>query len=50
MFGVLTLGIIQTWINYLNINSWWTKITVGLLLLIFIVLQRMIVAVAKKKS
>lgn len=50
MFGVLTLGIIQTWINYLNINSWWTKITVGLLLLIFIVLQRMIVAVAKKKE
>jgi simple sugar transport system permease protein len=32
-----------------TINSWWTKITVGILLLVFIGLQRVIVAVADKK-
>jgi hypothetical protein len=33
-----------------KINSWWTKITVGVLLLVFIGLQRFIVAVANKKN
>jgi simple sugar transport system permease protein len=50
VFGVLTLGIIQSLIMFNGtINSWWTKITVGLLLLIFIALQRFIVAVGGKK-
>ena len=50
-FGVLTLGIIQSLLMFNGkINSWWTKITVGILLLIFIGLQRFIVAVADKKS
>ena len=51
VFGVLTLGIIQSLIMFNGrINSWWTKITVGVLLLIFIGLQRFIVAVGKKQD
>ena len=51
MFGVLTLGIIQSLIMFDGtINSWWTKITVGILLLAFIGLQRFIVAIGNKKS
>jgi len=49
VFGVLTLGIIQSLIMFNGtINSWWTKITVGILLLVFIGLQRFIVAVGDK--
>jgi simple sugar transport system permease protein len=49
VFGVLTLGIIQSLIMFDGtINSWWTKITVGILLLVFIGLQRFIVAVGDK--
>ncbi|GHU23840.1 ABC transporter permease [Spirochaetia bacterium] len=51
VFGVLTLGIIQSLIMFNGtINSWWTKITVGILLLAFIGLQRFIVAVGGKKK
>jgi simple sugar transport system permease protein len=49
VFGVLTLGIIQSLIMFNGtINSWWTKITVGILLLVFILLQRFIVAVGSR--
>ncbi|MDR0877016.1 MAG: sugar ABC transporter permease YjfF [Treponema sp.] len=51
VFGVLTLGIIQSLIMFNGtINSWWTKITVGVLLLVFIGLQRFIVAVGDKRA
>lgn len=51
VFGVLTLGIIQTLIMFDGtISSWWTKITVGVLLLIFIVLQRVIISVGSMKK
>jgi len=51
VFGVLTLGIIQSLIMFNGkINSWWTKIAVGVLLLLFIGLQRLIVAFTNKKS
>jgi simple sugar transport system permease protein len=51
VFGVLTLGIIQSLIMFNGkINSWWTKITVGVLLLLFIGLQRLIVALGNRKS
>jgi simple sugar transport system permease protein len=51
VFGVLTLGIIQSLIMFNGtINSWWTKITVGILLLAFIGLQRLIVAMGTKKA
>jgi len=51
VFGVLTLGIIQSFLMFNGkINSWWTKIVVGILLLVFIGLQRFIVAVGSKKT
>jgi simple sugar transport system permease protein len=50
VFGSLTIAIIQALIMFNGrINSWWTKITVGILLLAFILLQRFIVAVGNKK-
>jgi simple sugar transport system permease protein len=51
VFGSLTVAIIQALIMFNGrINSWWTKITVGILLLLFIGLQRFIVAVGNKKK
>jgi ribose/xylose/arabinose/galactoside ABC-type transport system permease subunit len=42
LFGVLTLGIIQTLIAFDGtLTSWWTRIAVGLLLLLFCLLQRL---------
>jgi len=50
LFGVLTTGIIQSLIMFDGtLNSWWTKIAVGMLLFIFIVLQRIIVIRDKKQ-
>ena len=44
LFGVLSMGIIQTLIMFQGtLSSWWTKIAVGFLLFVFIVLQRIIV-------
>ena len=41
LFGVLMLGIIQTLIMFDgNLSSWWTRIAVGALLLVFCLLQR----------
>ncbi|MBT2521059.1 galactofuranose ABC transporter, permease protein YjfF [Arthrobacter sp. ISL-28] len=40
--GVLVLGIVQTFIAYDGtLSSWWTKIVIGALLLVFILLQRL---------
>jgi len=51
IFGVMTLGIIQSLIMFNGkINSWWTKIVVGILLLTFIGLQRIIVAMVDKRN
>ena len=41
LFGVLTMGLIQTYIVFDGtLSSWWTKIAIGVLLLAFIVLQK----------
>lgn len=41
LIGVMTMGLIQTWISFHgSLNSWWTKIFTGALMLGFIVLQR----------
>ena len=49
MMGVLILGLIQTLITFQgNLNTWWTKIAVGALLLLFIVLQKAIAARAER--
>src|SRR5246500_1006433 len=43
LMGVLILGLIQQIIIFNGtLNSWWTKIVIGALLLIFIVLQKLI--------
>jgi ribose/xylose/arabinose/galactoside ABC-type transport system permease subunit len=50
VLGVLVLGMIQTLVNFnQNLNSWWTKIFIGALLLAFILLQR-IVGLTRKTS
>ncbi|MFE1646962.1 galactofuranose ABC transporter, permease protein YjfF [Microbacterium sp. P01] len=45
VLGVLVLGIIQTIITFEGtLSSWWTKIFIGALLLVFILLQRVLTA------
>lgn len=42
--GVLSMGIMQTIIMFQGtLSSWWTKIAIGFLLLLFIMLQRLVV-------
>ncbi len=44
LFGVLVLGTIQTFISFDGtLSSWWTKISIGILLLGFVMVQRLIV-------
>jgi simple sugar transport system permease protein len=38
--GVLVYGLIQIAITYMSVDSWWTYIVIGVLLLIFVVFQR----------
>lgn len=48
VIGVLILGVLQTLIVFEGtLSSWWTKIAIGILLLLFIVLQRVIVIKGK---
>ena len=43
MSGVLIGGVIQTYISFNGtLNSWWTKIAIGVLLLFFIALQKVL--------
>jgi galactofuranose transport system permease protein len=43
VLGVLTLGMIQTLITFDGtLSSWWTRIFIGTLLFVFILLQRVI--------
>ncbi|MBV6703217.1 sugar ABC transporter permease YjfF [Kitasatospora aureofaciens] len=45
LLGVLVLGLIQTIISFQGtLSSWWTRIVIGGLLFVFIVLQRLITA------
>jgi simple sugar transport system permease protein len=47
--GVLILGLIQTLVTFQgNLNTWWTRIVVGLLLLAFILLQNIISSASGK--
>jgi simple sugar transport system permease protein len=48
VMGVLILGLIQNLINFKgDLNTWWTRIVVGLLVLVFILLQNIISVVSK---
>jgi galactofuranose transport system permease protein len=50
LIGVLILGLIQTFITFQGtLSSWWTKIVIGVLLFIFILLQRYLSAAGVKK-
>lgn len=43
LLGVLVLGIIQTFISFDGtLSSWWTKIVIGALVLVFVVMQRLL--------
>jgi galactofuranose transport system permease protein len=44
MIGVLVYGTIKTAISFLGAEQSWTRITIGALLLVFVVVQRVIVA------
>jgi simple sugar transport system permease protein len=45
VFGVLVLGMIQTIITFQGtLSSWWTRIVIGILLFVFILLQRVVAA------
>lgn len=50
LFGVLIQGLIQTIISFDGtLNSWWTKIVVGLLTLFFILMQRALTLTAARR-
>lgn len=51
LVGVLTMGLIQTYIVFDGtLSSWWTKIVVGLLLLLFIMLQNLLMRFGQAKD
>jgi galactofuranose transport system permease protein len=49
LLGVLIYGTIQTIINFEGLNSWWTRIAIGVLLLAFILLQKLVQGRGAKK-
>jgi len=49
-FGVLVLGLITALITYDGLDSCWSRIIVGLLMLVFIFMQNMITKISKSKS
>lgn len=49
VLGVLVLGLIQTIISFEGtLSSWWTKIFIGMLLFVFILLQRLFSARSRR--
>lgn len=49
LLGVLTMGLIQTYIVFDgSLSSWWTKIVIGLLLLAFILLQKALLRLSQR--
>lgn len=51
LIGVLIFGVVQTGITFQGtLNSWWTKVAIGTLLLIFIVLQRFIARGTRRRA
>ena len=51
LIGVLTMGLIQTYIVFDGtLSSWWTKIVIGALFLLFILLQKGVVGLARRRA
>jgi simple sugar transport system permease protein len=47
LLGVLLMGLVQTYISFNGqLNSWWTKIVIGALVLVFVTLQKLLAAPA----
>lgn len=50
LVGVMTMGLIQTYIVFDgSLSSWWTKIVIGLLLLAFILLQKGLLTLSHRR-
>lgn len=49
LVGVLVYGVIKTAISFMGVDQSWTRITIGILLLAFVVVQRVIVARANRR-
>ena len=49
LIGVLVYGVIKVSITFLGADASWTRITIGILLLAFVVVQRVIVARANRR-
>lgn len=50
LVGVLTMGLIQTYIVFDGtLSSWWTKIVIGILLLVFILLQKGLLQLSRSR-
>ena len=50
LMGVLILGLILTLIIWMSLNTWWTKIVVGALVLVFILLQNLVSSVSRRSA
>lgn len=51
MIGVLIFGLIQTLINFQGtLSAWWTRIVVGVLVLVFILLQNFVTAASRAQQ
>ncbi|PWE55461.1 sugar ABC transporter permease YjfF [Metarhizobium album] len=51
LVGLLIQGLIQTYITFDgSLSSWWTKILIGLLLFVFILMQKLILYLSRKKA
>lgn len=51
MLGIMILGIIQTAITFQGtLSSWWTKIVIGVLLLAFMIVQKVIERAAQRRA
>jgi len=49
--GVMLMGLVQTYIIFDGtLSSWWTKIVIGVLLFMFILLQRLVFRASSKRK
>jgi galactofuranose transport system permease protein len=50
LIGVLIFGLIDTMLNFQgNLNAWWTRIVVGILVLVFLLLQNFVTAASRSQ-
>lgn len=50
LVGVLIFGVIHTGVTFENLNSWWTRVAIGLLLFSFVLLQKLLARTALRKA